>query len=65
MYGECLQWRTSMLPVAKDSCINVLKKGMFYFQGTDKEGRPLGYLTMRGHDPKTRDLDECLRYVGI
>lgn len=31
----------------------------------DKDGRPLGYLTMRGHDPKTRDLDACLRCVGF
>lgn len=21
----------------------------------------MAYLTMRGHDPKTRDLDECMR----
>lgn len=25
------------------------------------QGRPVAYLTMRGHDPKTRDLDECMR----
>lgn len=33
MYGDCLQWRAAMLPVAKDSCLAVLKKGMFFFHG--------------------------------
>lgn len=39
MYGECLQWRAAMLPVSKDSCLAVLKKGMFFFHG---EVRPSG-----------------------
>ncbi|TFJ85039.1 hypothetical protein NSK_003463 [Nannochloropsis salina CCMP1776] len=63
MYASCLSWRASMLPVQKESCAQVLRRGMFFFHGEDKEGRPLGYLTMRGHDPKTRDLDECLRAI--
>ena len=63
MYASCLSWRASMLPVQKESCAQVLSRGMFFFHGEDKEGRPLGYLTMRGHDPKTRDLDECLRAI--
>lgn len=63
MYGDCLTWRSTMLPVSRDSCLSVLQRGMFFFHGEDKEGRPLGYLTMRGHDPKTRDLDQCLRAI--
>lgn len=63
MYGDCLTWRSTMLPVSRESCLPVLQRGMFFFHGEDKEGRPLGYLTMRGHDPKTRDLDQCLRAI--
>ena len=63
MYGDCLTWRSTMLPVSKESCLPVLQRGMFFFHGEDKEGRPVGYLTMRGHDPKTRDLDQCLRAI--
>jgi hypothetical protein len=63
MYADCLTWRSTMLPVSKESCLSVLQRGMFFFHGEDKEGRPLGYLTMRGHDPKTRDLDQCLRAI--
>jgi len=63
MYADCLTWRSTMLPVSKESCLPVLQRGMFFFHGEDKEGRPLGYLTMRGHDPKTRDLDQCLRAI--
>jgi len=63
LYADCLTWRSTMLPITRASCEKVLSKGMFFFHGHDKDGRPLGYLTMRGHDPKTRDLDECLRAI--
>jgi hypothetical protein len=47
LYRACLDWRAVNLPVSRDSCIGSLQKGMFYFHGQDREGRPLGYLTMR------------------
>jgi len=41
--------------------MTALNQGMFYFHGVDRDSRPLGYLTMRGHDPKHRDMDEYTR----
>lgn len=61
MYQDCLDWRLKSLPITKESCSNALNNFEFYFHGVDRDGRPVGYLSMRGHDPKTRNLDEYTR----
>lgn len=47
--------------MSRESCAKELGSGRFYFHGTDLQGRPVAYLTMRGHDPKSRDLEAVLR----
>lgn len=33
--------REDNIPVAKETCINELRTGRFYFRGKDKQGRPM------------------------
>ena len=47
----------------KESCLNELKKGRFFFHGKDKAGRPVAYYTLSVHDPKNRDLAEIFRMM--
>lgn len=55
--------REENLPVTKESCINELRTGRFYFHGHDKQGRPIAYYSLANHDPKNRDLAEIFRMM--
>lgn len=52
------------LPIKKESCIEELRKGRFYFHGHDKEGHPVAYYSLAMHDPKNRDLDAIFRAIA-
>jgi len=53
--------REENLPVCRDSCLEELQKGRFYMHGHDREGRPVLYFTLAGHDPQQKDMPQILQ----
>lgn len=58
MLSDHIDWRKTVFPISKQSCLNEFKKGKIFVHGTDKAGHPLVHLTTRFNDPKVRDIEE-------
>ncbi|KAF2075830.1 hypothetical protein CYY_002864 [Polysphondylium violaceum] len=48
--------------ITEKSVENELKSGKSFFNGTDKEGRPVCIVRTRKHDSYHRDIEESMRY---
>lgn len=61
--NKCLSWRRAHLPIDRSTILPPLHQRLFFFQGKDRAGRPIGYFRLQGHDRKKRDVEQYVRAV--
>lgn len=59
----CLAWRRAHLPIDRFTILAPLRQRLFFFKGFDKQGRPVGYFRLQGHDRKKRDVEQYVQAV--
>lgn len=63
MLANHIEWRKTNWPVLRTTCLNEIRKGKVYVQGTDNEGHPLMIYRVRFNVAAERDVDEMGRMI--
>jgi len=61
LVSKSMKWRSVHYPILKEDCVNELRKGTFYTNGFDKEGRPLFIIHATKHDSRNRDPEQLAK----
>jgi len=60
MLSQHIAWRSTHLPISRESILNELSKGKCYIRGKDNFGHPIIHYISRLQDPWKRNLNESV-----